>query len=240
MEKRARMTDAADRRAQLIAAAATWELTAAEAVELERLTAADPSVRAEVLELRATISRTTGALGGWDDAAPPPALRDRVLALESPTAPVAPLRARSRRPLLVGLAAACLVVGAGAGAAVSGLVDPGPQPQATGAPGVLGALEHIDFTGEPGGVAIDGSLVAHTWGTETVLEIAGLPAGDSYSVVLVGSDGVRFDSGSFVGSTVTIDCRMNAAVLRPEVASVAIEDVAGHVVASAALPAVES
>jgi hypothetical protein len=232
------MTDAADRRAELIAAAATWDLTAAEATELERLTVADPSVRDEVLELRATIARTTGALDGWDDSALPAGLRDRVLAIESPAAPVTPLR--PRRTLLVGLAAACLVVGAGVGAAVSGLVDPSPQPQATGAPGVLGALEHIDFTGEPGGVAIDGSLVAHTWGTETVLEIAGLPAGDSYSVVLVGSDGVRFDSGSFVGSAVTIDCRMNAAVLRPEVASVAIEDVAGHVVATAALPAVES
>ena len=221
-----------DRRAELIAAAAAADLTPAETVELDTLRAADPSVDREIAELRATIGEL-GALD-WDDSAPSAALRERVLAIDD--APVRTLTPRRRR--LVGLGvAACLLAGAGLGAGAVALLDPqgsGPQP---GAPGVLGALEHVDFEGQASSVSIDASLVAHTWGTETILEIDGLAAGDSYSVVLV-VDGEDVDSGSFLGSTVTIDCRMNAAVDRPDVERVQIRDEAGAVVATAELPAV--
>lgn len=83
-----------------------------------------------------------------------------------------------------------------------------------------------------------GDLVAHTWGTETVLEIAGLPAGERYAVVLVARDGDVYQSGTFLGSEVTIDCRMNAALLRPDVADVEIRDDEGVVVGVAHAPAV--
>ena len=89
-------------------------------------------------------------------------------------------------------------------------------------------------------MAIDGSVIAHTWGTETVLEIDGLPAGDSYSVVLVGDDGVESPSGTFFGSEVTIDCRMNAAVMRDDVSTLEIRDDSGDAVAVAMLPAAQS
>jgi anti-sigma factor RsiW len=229
---------AAGRRAELIAAAVSGELTPRERAEFDGLRAADPSVDVEVRELRAVL----GSLDGldWNDSAPDAVLRDRVLALDE-TAVSAPVRTLApRRRWLVGLgAAACLVAGAGLGIGGAALLAPerGPQP---GEPGVLGALEHVDFAGEPAGVVIDGSLVAHTWGTETILEIDGLPVGDSYTVVLVDSDGEAFDSGTFLGASVTIDCRMNAAVDRPDVDSVEIRDAGGAVVASADLPAVGS
>jgi len=233
------MTDPVDRRAELVAAAASDDLNPDEARELALLRATDPSIDVEIAELRAMI----GDLGDtpWDSSEPDAALRDRVLAigeaLPAP-APVVPI-ARGRR-WAVGLAlAACVAGGAVIGGGAVGLLDgdDGPRP---GAPGVLGALEHIDFSGEPAGVSIDGSLVAHTWGTETILEVAGLPAGESYSVVLVGADGASVDSGTFFGSTVTIDCRMNAALDRPEVDAVEIRDMSGAVVAAAELPAVAS
>jgi hypothetical protein len=221
-----------DRRAELIAAAATSDLTAAETAELDAMRAADPSIDREIAGLRATIDEL-GDLR-WDDSAPSAGLRDRVLAIEK--APVRTIAPRRRWVLGLGVAA-CVLAGAGLGIGATALLDPpasGPQP---GAPGVLGALEHVDFDGRASGVTIDGSLVAHTWGTETILEIDGLPAGDSYWVVLV-ADGEDVDSGSFLGSTVTIDCRMNAAVDRSDVDSVQIRDADGTVVASAELPAV--
>lgn len=113
-----------------------------------------------------------------------------------------------------------------------------PSPPA-GAPGTLGAVEHVDFLGEPAGVAVDGDLVAHTWGTETLLTIDGLPVGEVYAVVVVDRDGVEHHSGTFLGSTVTIACAMNAAALREDVASVVIRDDDGGVVAAAQAPPVE-
>jgi len=226
---------AADRRAQLIAAAASHDITAPEAAELDLLRASDPSIDVEVAELRAAV----GALDGlrWDDSAPSAGLRDRVLAVGD--APVRVLAPRRRWAVALGVAA-CLVVGAGFGAGALSLLAPSVEGPRPGQPGALGALEHVDFEGQPSAVSIDGSLVAHTWGTETILEIDGLGAGDSYSVVLVGAGGEIFDSGSFFGSTVTIDCRMNAAVDRPDVDSVEIRDAAGAIVATAELPAVAS
>jgi hypothetical protein len=234
------MTDhAADRRAELIAGAASNDLSREEAAELSALRATDPSIDREITQLRAMIGEL-GALGeeSWDDSAPPDALRDRVLAVDSVEA--APVRriSRGRGWLVASGMAACLAGGAVIGAGAMGIAAPGDEPR-PGAPGVLGALESIDFSGEPGGARIDGSIVAHTWGTETILEVDGLPAGESYSVLLVGSDGSSVDSGSFLGSRVTIDCRMNAAIDRPVVETVEIRDATGSVVASASLPAVD-
>ena len=128
-------------------------------------------------------------------------------------------------------AAACLVVGAGLGLLLPELLTPG----VSGPPGTLGAIEHVDFEGEPDGVSVGGDLVAHTWGTETVLKVAGLGEG-SYRVVVIDTQGLEHDSGAFLGSRREIDCRMNAAVLRGDVASVAIRSDSGQTVATAAVP----
>jgi len=144
---------------------------------------------------------------------------------------------RGRRPLLIAVAAAaCLAIGAGGGVLLA-------MPRDTvvaGPAGTLGAVEHVDFVGQPAGVDLDGDLVAHTWGTETVLSIDGLPTGSAFTVVVVGGDGREYESGAFLGSDVRVDCRLNAAVLRPDVASVEIRAADGHHIAVASVPPVAS
>ncbi|PPF45961.1 hypothetical protein C5B85_04675 [Pseudoclavibacter sp. AY1F1] len=292
------MTDHnADRRAELIAAALVGELTETEAAELERMRASDPTVDAELEELRALTGQLSG-LPEWVDATPGDELRDAVLALGAadggvdsrelgdedrhirpaglvgPTdadgsagatgtadagdvvaarrgidraggrdevgevggTPVTPMRRpRFGGALLAGIAAVGLVVGV-----VGGFFLPRPEtPPPVGDPGTLGAVEPVDFQGEPVGVEIDGSVVAHTWGTETLLTVNGLPSGEFYSVVVVDAAGEDVGSGTFLGSEVEINCAVNAAALREEVTSVEIRGKTGDVVASAALPRVE-
>jgi hypothetical protein len=144
---------------------------------------------------------------------------------------------RGRRPLLIAVAAAaCLAIGAGGGALLA-------MPRDTvvaGPAGTLGAVEHVDFVGQPAGVDLDGDLVAHTWGTETVLSVDGLPTGSAFTVVVVDGDGREYESGAFLGSDVRVDCRLNAAVLRSDVASVEIRAADGHDIAVASVSPVAS
>jgi hypothetical protein len=235
------MPDARDaRRALLISGAISGDLSTTEQDELTALRRGDPTVDEEIRELTDTLRQTTTSVDGWDASAPSDRLRERVLSLtretESSSAPaaVAPVIPLRRRPWLVVVgAAACVAIGAG-GVLLGQPRVPAPP---TGPPGTLGAIEEISFSGAPTGVDIDGSLVAHTWGTETLLTITGLTEANPYEVVLVTVSGDTLDSGSFLGSSVAIDCEMNAAVMREAVASVEIQDASGAVVASAELPA---
>lgn len=188
---------------------------------------------------------------GADSGASRPAVAGTTSGAASGAAAPTPGRTRAswrRRPMiaLITTAAACLALGAAVALGAQSLVGPAPTGSAipldvaTGAPGELGAVEPIDFAGEPNGVAIDAALIAHTWGTETVLEIDGFAAGDAFDVVLIGSDGAALSSGGFLGSAVTIECRINAALLREDVAAVEIRDARGAIVATAELPAVDS
>lgn len=221
------------RRAELIAGALSDDLDESERAEFARLRATDPTVDDELAQLGGIAAEV--AASGWDASAPSAALRYRVLGIgsEAPDNPVVSLP--RRRPwLAVAAAAACVAIGAGGVLTTQALTDRTP----TGAPGALGVVEPIEFTGQTSGVAIDAALVAHTWGTETQLTIDGLPAAETFDVVLVTTDGDVLSSGSFLGSTVEIECEMNAAVLRESVAGVQIQDDAGHVVAKAAVPLV--
>lgn len=141
---------------------------------------------------------------------------------------------RYRVPLLAAAAAALLVIGGLGGSALATFQQAPP----TGPPGTLGAIEGVQLSGSPAGTFFDASLVAHTWGTETVLAIDGLPVGESFEVVLVRTDGRELDSGTFLGAAQTVTCRMNAAVLRGDVAALQIRNAAGTVVASSNLPRV--
>ncbi|MBM7389922.1 hypothetical protein JOE37_002916 [Clavibacter michiganensis] len=143
---------------------------------------------------------------------------------------------RRRTALLIAGAAACLALGAVGGAF---LATPRAD-VATGPAGTLGAVEDVTFQGAPAGVDVEGDVVAHTWGTETVLSVDGLPAGDSFSVVVVDAAGGEHPSGTMLGSAVRIDCRLNADVLRQDAASVEIRDAAGDRVAVAELPPVSA
>ncbi|NQX36466.1 hypothetical protein [Herbiconiux sp. VKM Ac-2851] len=253
------MTVDPERRAELIAAAAASALTPSEAEELEGLRAVDPTIELEIEELRGVIEAVTGAVPRWDASAPSASLRDRVVGVgeeASPAALAAPVaglpagapaglpggsgaarRSRRRWVMPAAAAAACLVLGFGVGVLA---IPRGPAEAPLGAPGELGAREVVDFAGEPSGVSVDGSVVAHTWGTETILEISGLAVGESYQLVVVDAEGRAESSGSFVGSTATIDCRMNAATLRSDAASIEIRDAAGGTVAAAVLPPAQS
>ncbi|MDT9591787.1 hypothetical protein RDV89_01815 [Nocardioides zeae] len=233
------------RREELVAAAATGDLDAAERAELDALCAADPALAAEVAELT-LLSDRVGDLDPW--LVPTPA--------EPAAEPaVAPVASRPRRaPLLA--AAAALVVGAGLGAVATGVLSdgdpaggPGDAPAAapTGPPGTLGAHEPVRFEGESspgaddpdGATDVDAVLVAHTWGTEAVLDVEGLEAGATYEVSFVASDGERYSAGAFLGSEVPIHCSLNAAVLREDVRELVIEAPDGAVVRTAALPVVD-
>ncbi|WP_313823557.1 hypothetical protein [Citricoccus sp.] len=256
-------TTSDDRRAELMAAALADDLSSAERLEFERMAEADPAVRHELAEMSALTDSLTRGVPDWLEGEPLPSLRDRVAGLAAgggeqpveaashpamdvtahPTANRRPRsvsrsrpratapRTRRRLQLMLG-GAACVVAGAAIAAAVNGIATAPPS----GPPGTLGAVEEVDFRAEPPEVRIEGSLVAHTWGTETVMEIDGLPAEELYSLVLLAENGTEFDSGTFFGSDVRIECRMNAAVMRQDVVRVEIRDADGEVVSAADLP----
>lgn len=241
------MDDTDDRIAQLIAAAAAGELSPEEAVELDALRRIHPRIDAEIASLSALVARLDAAEVAWSEVAPDAALRDRItvgIAADERTAfepafvpaaaPTALSRRRSSRWVGAVLgAAACIAIGVGVGLVAPPLLSPSPP---SGPPGTLGAVENIDVRDEADGTAIDADLVAHTWGTEAVLDATGLDVGATYSIVFVGIDGSEFSAGEMLGSPVEIHCRVNAAVLREDVARLEIRDASGASVAAADVP----
>lgn len=223
---------------ELMGTAVLGSLSTAESDELERLLRTDPDARRELEELRETRDMLPPAGSGVTfEAEPSPDLESRVVyALSSPAPPpvLAPATAPTRsRPWALAAAAAALVLVAGVGGWALGQRDPGMP---TGPPGTLGAIEPISFTGEPRGVEVDASLVAHTWGTETVMTIDGLEKG-TYTVQVVGADGERVDSGTFIAPAQGItDCRMIGALLREEADVIVVSDSDGDVVMRSQLP----
>ena len=244
------MSASHDRRAELIAAAVGNDLDDDETSELRALAAADPTIDSEIAELRAmtdALSRR-GPTEPWLESPTPPDLRERILVAtdnserqQFGTQRLGTQRSgRQRRS--AGLAAAAAIVGVVVGSGVVLGVDAyRQQPEAapvaiTGPPGTLGAYEEVAFTTTAPSVDIEGGLVAHTWGTETVLEMDGISDRGPYEVVLVDRSGVERPSGTFLGSHVTIECRMNAAVLRQDVTDIEIRTSGGTVLARAQLP----
>jgi len=238
-----------DRRAELIAAVLADDLSPAETAELEAMRAADPTIDAEIALLGGLPSAIRG-VGAWEDAEPSAELARRIGLISDGDAErrmtdgPADLDARRARrgsrtrrtALAIAGAAACLAIGAAGGA----LLATPRADVATGPAGTLGALEDVTFAGAPAGVDVQGEVVAHTWGTETLLAVDGLTVGDSYSVVIVDAAGGEHTSGTMLGSAVRIDCRLNADVLREDAAAVEIRDAAGDRVAVAELPPVSA
>lgn len=222
-----------DRRAELIAAAAADDLSESEYVELRTLAQNDPTVAEDIEDFRRTVDRITGARSvlPWDEAQPTTSMRRRAIAAvdaeRTPRMPRVPTTAAVAMAAMIGI-----VVGVGATLGIDA-VSEGPV---TGPPGTLGAFEQIDFAGVPSGIEIEGGLVPHTWGTETVLEMDGVPERGMYEVVVLEQSGSMYPSGTFFGSSVTIDCRMNAAVDRADVSAVEIRNADGSVLARADVP----
>ncbi|MBF4580165.1 hypothetical protein [Frigoribacterium sp. VKM Ac-2530] len=227
-----------------LAPVGTWQDAPADASLRDRVESAvardgsaDAAERAEsAAAAAAQRAEQAGPSGRAEEAAVAPGAPARLP--EPASAPVVPLRPRrSRRVALTLLgAAACVAVGVGGGVLAATPRDA----HVAGPPGTLGAVEHVAFAGEPSGVAVDGDLVAHTWGTETVLTVDGLPTGEAFSVVVVDDTGAEHESGAFLGTDVTVDCRMNAAVLREHVVAVEVRGADGVEIATASVPSVDA
>lgn len=224
---------------ELIAAAVAGELTPGENDEFARLRAEHPWIDDELRSLRSIGDRVHAADVEWTDAAATEALRARIVGIpipsDRPSASAAPVVERipaRRRWMTPVLAAACLVVGVAIGIGTPALLTTTP----TGPPGTLGAVEPLDVRDESVGLRVDAELVAHTWGTEAVLDVTGLAVGETYSVVFIGADGTEFSAGEMLGSTVEIHCRLNAAVLREDAVRLEIRNEDATPVALAELP----
>ncbi|MEJ5943802.1 hypothetical protein WDZ17_00650 [Pseudokineococcus basanitobsidens] len=223
-----------DRRAELLGGAATDDLDVAERAELERLLADDPSAARELEELRSVLAALPPRGSGWVEAPAPPA-GDLDVGGRRGTGPHVDRATRRRRPWALGAAAAALVVGgAGAALGVESLVERPPA----GPAGTLGAVEQVELSGGPTGVDADLAVVAHTWGTETVLDVAGLEAGVDYRLVLLDRTGRQVSSGGFVGADAVVECRLNAPVLREDARRLAVLGTGGETVLAADLPPV--
>lgn len=87
------------------------------------------------------------------------------------------------------------------------------------------------------GVTASAGLVAHTWGVEIKLQATGLPAGERFSMWVVGQDGRPHEAGQFVGVAGTrIVCDMSSAVLLADAASFRVVDADGDEVISGDMP----
>lgn len=249
-----------ERAAELIGAALAGDLSPAERAELDALCAERPDLRRELEELRRTAEAVSASGLSWTEAEPSAELGARIRAIpdvdgpdvdgpgvdgprvESPVVNLVPGAPGShgavrsdrsvRRALtLLATAAVFLVVGVVGGRVVDDVLNAPPD----GPPGTLGAVEQVTFPDLPDGGRVDAAVVAHTWGTETLLEVDGAPLGETFAVVVVGEDGTEYSSGAFLGAEQTVVCRMNAAVLREDVATVRIESADGTVLAASEL-----
>lgn len=133
---------------------------------------------------------------------------------------------RSRAVSRVGtlLVAAALVVLAAIG--VSSLISGPPE-----APVPEIVAVEVDPTLDS--VTASAGLIAHTWGTEIKLQTAGLDAGATYQAMILGEGDRTFPAGTFTGTGPnTIDCNLQASVLRADAEGFMILDEQGRVVIS--------
>ena len=256
------MTTPVGDRDELVLAAAEGTLDDAQRARLDALRADDPTVDEEIAELRATLDAVR-RLDGWDEQAmdlTPSPLVLRRAQQQVATEGREPQRrrgvaagagatqgraadaarhggARPGRRALLGLAAAGLVATGAVGQDVVRRLRPGTP---EGDPGTLGALEQAAVEGVAPGAEVDLGIIAHTWGTETVWLVDGAQPGEVYDVVLVDRSGGRTGSGSFLGTRDPLDCEMNAAILREDVAEVLVVAAGGQVWARAPLPPVRA
>jgi anti-sigma factor RsiW len=244
--------DDADR--ALLAAAATGRLDDDERARLDALLARDPAAASELAELRGVLDALEplrDPAAAWREQPPPPLPAapgpPGRSAPPGPSAQPAPAvllprqRSSGRRTAALALAACLLLaVGGVGGALVRGALDERGRPAVVvGPPGTLGAVEEVS-TRTSDGVGATASVVAHTWGTETVLDLSGLERGRTYQVVVVDEAGRAVVAGTVLGTGGAIDCTMNAAVLRADASRVQVLDPAGTAVVDAELPPVSA
>ncbi len=199
---------------ELLGAYLLGQLEPEEKAELGSHLEGCPECRAEEAELRSVVELLgeQGSHPGFEESLDPsPELKEKVVERTLG-------RPRSVPPAVASAAAALLVVVIGAAALFVGL------PNSDGPPG-LGDEEPISFGSPPLGMTIEASVVAHTWGTELLMEAEGLEAGEVYTVSIEQEDGASVPTGTFIGvGEEEIDCTLNAAVLRQNATAIVITD----------------
>lgn len=203
----------------LLGPAALGLLTSREQEQLDRHVADCALCREELAGLRGVAAR----LGDLDAASaladPPTGVADAVLGR------VARERRRAQRLQAVVAAAASVAV------LLAGLVTAGTLGER--APTV--PMEAVAVSSE-GDVRASANLVAHTWGVEIKLAAAGLAAGQPYTVQVTTRTGDVVGAGAFLGTGAkTLNCNLNASVLREDARSFAVLDSRGEQVLTASL-----
>lgn len=135
---------------------------------------------------------------------------------------------RRRRAAIIGVAAAAVIAVISFAGVFGGSLISEEPPQET-----------VAISGEPEGIEAEASLIAHTWGTETILTVEGLEAGENYTVALKRKDGSSAPSGTLIGTgDAPIECELNAAVLRENAEGLEVRRQNGDLVFAAEFPTV--
>lgn len=205
---------------ELLGAHLFGQLEPEEEAELHRHLEGCPQCRAEEADLRAVADLLDEDAEYLSAEEPPPHLKEKVV--EEVFGDGA---RRSRMKTPIAAAAAVAVVLIGAVSLFIGLSDPGAPPG-------LGDEEPISFASQPDGArVVEASVVAHTWGTEILMEVEGLRDGEVYEVEIEREDGTTARGGTLIGvGENQIECVLNAAVLRQNAESIIITDSSGEVV----------
>ena len=156
--------------------------------------------------------------------APPPGLRDAVLARIAAEQRQQPVRLADRRRS--GLFVAGAAAAAAAAFGLGWLVRPVPEPV---------PLEAVAVETRGPDVEATAGLVPHTWGMEVKLSGEGFTAGEVYRVTVTEKDGDVVPAGEFLGvGPAQLDCNLNSSVLREDAVGFAVLDAEGELVLSSA------
>jgi len=181
--------------------------------------------RAELAELTPVADALTGAKRSSMRTADrvPEGLRSRMeAAIRAETS-------RQRRSRVVRSAGAVLVAAAVIVLMVIGVGSLLDRTPAAPVPEVIAVQVDSDLDS----VTASAGLIAHTWGVEVKLQATGLDAGATYQAVVLGSDDRTYPAGTFTGTgDKTINCNLQASVLRPDARGFQIVDEQGEVVIS--------
>ena len=102
-------------------------------------------------------------------------------------------------------------------------------------------IEPVAFSETAPGIEAEASLISHTWGTETRMVASGLEDGQTYTVALLDEDGYQVPSGTFIGTSERpVECNLNAALLRPDVAALEVRGAGDELLLYADLPEQEA
>lgn len=190
---------------------------------------------AEIQPVARALSEADPSLFEADEPRPPADLLDRTLAQvgeereqsrDSARVRYRVHRRRRLRRATLATAAALVVI-------VVGLFAVLPQIQELRGP----PQEPLAISAPASGVEAEGTLVAHTWGTEAKLLIEGLDDGQRYQVSFTREDGTTAPAGTFIGTEAQpVDCNLNAAVLREDATRLVVSTMDGETIAEADLP----